>query len=77
MGQVVWAVEKEQAVSLHDVLFNRTSLGLFGIQQQEVEKVAQLMRECLEWSNQEHHKQLQMVQQKLVNTQAALSAHRH
>ena len=77
MGQVVWAIEKEQAVSLNDVLFNRTSLGLFGIQQQEVEKVAQLMRECLEWSNQEYEKQLQTVQQKLTNTQAALSAHRH
>ena len=77
MGQVVWAVEQEQAVSLNDVLFNRTSLGLMGIQQQEVEKVAQLMRECLEWSDQEYQKQLQTVQQKLANTQAALSAHRH
>jgi len=76
-GQIIWAVEQEQALTLNDVLFNRTSLGLLGIDQAAVKKVAQIMRELLGWSELEEQQQIQLVQQKLTNTRAALDGHHH
>lgn len=77
VGQVVWAVEQEQAVSLNDVLFHRTSLGLLGIDRDAIDTVAQSMGELLGWTDDEQQRQMQTVQQKLANTRAALDGHRH
>ena len=50
LGQVAWAVEKEFALHLDDVLLRRTSLGLLGISTGELTIVADLMAKLLSWS---------------------------
>lgn len=71
-GQVVWAIEHEQAVTLNDVVFNRTSLGLLGIDEKSVHKIAALMAEHLNWSQETQKQQLTQVLTRLRETQAAL-----
>ena len=71
-GQVVWAIEQEQAVTLNDVVFNRTSLGLLGIDKESVHKIAALMAEHLNWSQETQQQQLTQVLTRLRETQAAL-----
>ena len=77
VGQIVWAVEHEQTLTVNDLLFNRTSLGLLGVEQNTVNKVTKLMGKLLGWSEQEQLQQARTVQQKLANTRAALDGHDH
>lgn len=72
LGQVVWAVEHEQTVSLHDMLFHRCSLGLLGIQKPEVERVARHMQTLLGWDQNETEQQLSCVTHRLSATQNAI-----
>ena len=58
LGQVHWAVIHEQAVLLNDVLFGRTSIGLLGITDDEIHKVANLMAKLLNWDT--HYKEQQI-----------------
>ncbi len=71
-GQVVWAVENEQALKLDDVLFNRTSLGLLGIQDSEVVEVANLMARLLGWADQHLATEIEAVRNRLQATHKAL-----
>ena len=72
-GQVIWAVEQEQTVTLNDLLFHRTSLGLLGIDNPTVHKVAHFMRKLLGWSDDETEQQIDAVLDKLTITRAALN----
>lgn len=72
LGQVVWAIEEEQCWSLNDILFNRTSLGLLGIQEPELRAVAKLMAEHLNWSNDVLNQQINSVTTRLNQTKTAL-----
>jgi len=72
MGQVVWAIEKEQALTLDDVIFGRTSLGLFGIQAHELLGVVELMAQHLNWNQDEQARQLAVTSARLDKTQAAI-----
>lgn len=74
LGQVVWGIEREQAVTLDDVIFGRTSLGLLGISSDELRAVSKLMAEHLEWSQAEMEKQLDSTQKRLDKTQTAIRA---
>ncbi len=74
LGQVVWAVEREQTVTLYDMLFHRCSLGLLGIQKPAVEIVANLMRTLLDWDQPETEQQLNRVMQRLSATQNAIQS---
>lgn len=71
-GQVVWAIDEEQCWSLNDVLFNRTSLGLLGIQESELTAVARVMAEKLHWSDDELRQQIDSVTARLNHIQSAL-----
>ena len=65
MGQVAWAIEREMAQTLDDVLFRRTSLGLLGISEKEVEKVAKLMANYLEWDEKQMKHQIAIALDKI------------
>lgn len=71
-GQVVWAVEHEQALTLDDVLFNRTSLGLLGIQDSELVSVANLMAQSSAWRDDRLAQEIETVRSKLQNTHQVL-----
>ncbi len=73
MGQVVWAIEQEQALTLDDVIFGRTSLGLLGIQINELQHVAELMARHLNWNQDEQARQLALTSARLDKTQAAIN----
>ncbi len=72
-GQVVWAIEKEQAVMLDDVVFGRTSLGLLGLQMDELSGIATLMADQLGWSTDELERQLRATLSRMNKTQAAIN----
>jgi len=72
MGQVVWAVENEQTFTLNDMLFNRSSVGLLGIKEEEVSKVALIMAKHLAWSESQLMEQENTVVARLKRTKAAL-----
>lgn len=72
-GQVIWAVEHEQALTLDDILYRRTSLGLLGIQPGEVEAIADLMAARLGWAAEEHQEQLSRSQARLARTRQAIT----
>ena len=74
LGQVVWAIEQEQAVSLEDVLYRRTSLALLGISDAELERIATLMATHLDWSDDECSKPLAISRRRLFNMRQAISA---
>jgi len=74
-GQVVWAVEHEQTLNLNDMLFNRSSLGLLGIEEAQVQHVAKLMAAHLGWTIEEQQRQIDQVLYRLNETQAALRGH--
>jgi len=61
LGQVYWAVSHEMALSLSDVLFRRTSVGLLGIQAKEVEQVAQIMAPLLKWNKEKTQQEIDTV----------------
>ena len=69
---MVWAIRKEQAISLNDMLFNRCSLGLLGIEEAQVKKVAELMALHLNWSVEQQREQENQVMTRLADTKAAL-----
>lgn len=50
LGQVMWAIDKELAIHLDDVLLRRTSLGLLGITDDALKHVAEIMARRLLWS---------------------------
>lgn len=72
-GQVVWAIEKEQAMMLDDVVFGRTSLGLLGLQMDELSGIATLMADQLGWSTDELERQLKATSSRMNKTQAAIN----
>ena len=74
LGQVVWAIEQEQAVTLADVLFRRTSVGFLGIKQNEVSDIAALMATELSWSAEHLAKQLDECMTMLQSTRNALDS---
>ena len=73
MGQVVWAIEKEQALTLDDVVFGRTSLGLLGLQTNELSAIAELMAKHLAWPAAELARQLNVTSTRLQKTQTAIN----
>jgi glycerol-3-phosphate dehydrogenase len=50
MAQVVWALTREQAQSIEDIIFRRTSVGLLGLSQGDVEKIAKVCADYSNWS---------------------------
>ena len=72
-GQVVWAIDREQAVTLNDVVFGRTSLGLLGLQMDELSAIAALMATQLGWSADELERQLKATSTRMNKTQAAIN----
>lgn len=72
-GQVIWAIEQEQAVALSDVVYGRTSLGLLGISKDELSKICELMAKKLEWSSQQQQQQFNQTLSRLEKTQAAIN----
>jgi glycerol-3-phosphate dehydrogenase len=73
IGQVVWAIVNEQAVTLNDVVFGRTSLGLLGLQAEELLAIAGVMAAQLFWSKQELERQLKVTSTRMNKTQAAIN----
>lgn len=59
LGQVAWAVDREMAIQLDDVLLRRTSLGLLGISEKQITTVATLMASKLAWSQEHLEAQIQ------------------
>ena len=58
LGQVQWAVIHEQAMQLNDVLFGRTSVGLLGITNDEIIRIANLMAKLLNWNDRDKEQQI-------------------
>ena len=73
IGQITWAIEYEQAYTLNDVIFGRTSLGLLGIHPRELSNVASLMAEQLAWSDKELDHNLAACSARLDRIQIAIS----
>lgn len=61
LGQVAWAVEHEMAINLNDILYQRTSIGHFGISNSDIQTVAGLMGELLNWNNEELNRQITQI----------------
>ena len=74
LGQVSWAVEHEQAMTLEDVLFRRTSLGFFRISEAELRRVAALMATKLNWSPEQLDEQVRGNLARLQKTRDTLDA---
>ncbi|GAA6139115.1 glycerol-3-phosphate dehydrogenase/oxidase [Arenicella sp. 4NH20-0111] len=72
LGQVTWAITHEQALTLDDVLYGRTSLGLLGIHADELLPIADTMAELLRWSEQERKQQLERSVKRLLSTDKAI-----
>lgn len=72
-GQVVWAVDHEQAMTLDDILYGRTSLGLLGVNHAELAFMADLMAERLEWNKEERAHHLQTSAARLERTKIAIA----
>ncbi|MFT5574322.1 MAG: glycerol-3-phosphate dehydrogenase [Cryomorphaceae bacterium] len=72
LGQVHWAVINEQALRLDDVLFNRTSLGLLGITDEAIVKIAKQMAIDLSWSEDFTEQEIELVLKKIKDTKRAL-----
>lgn len=67
LAQAVLAVRDEQALTLEDVLFRRTSVGFFNMSHDEIATVAKYVAAELGWSAQETHSQ---VEQLVARTQS-------
>lgn len=50
-AQIIWAIRHEQAETLEDILFRRTSLGFFGISEAEVKTIAKFAQQEAQWSD--------------------------
>ncbi len=62
-GEIAWAVEKEMACTLEDVVFARTGLGTIGYPGEEVlHAVAAIMQNMLHWTEAERQEQLDRVE---------------
>ena len=72
MGQVVWAIEHEQALTLDDILYRRTSLGLLGITVDETASIAAVMAGHLGWTPETQQKQLDGTLARLKATRDAI-----
>ena len=72
-GQIVWAIEHEQALTLDDFVFGRSSLGLLGITDRELIDVAELMAKTLNWSDAEIEEQIALTSSRFEKTQAAIN----
>lgn len=66
LAQVVYAVRKEMAVHLLDVLQRRTGLGTLGLpDSQKLEKIAETMASELGWSGEQTSRELELAKKKL------------
>lgn len=74
LGQIKWAIDREQAICLRDVLIGRTSLQLLGISDQEIEKIAQFMARELKWEDYFFQQQLNLALQEQKHIQRSLDA---
>ncbi len=74
-GQIVWAIEREQALKLDDVLYGRTSLALLGISADEVRRVADIMANHLNWDASKKQTELESSLSRMAKTQAAIESH--
>ncbi len=74
LGQIKWAIDHEQAYLLNDVLFGRTSLGLLGISDNEIETIALFMAKELSWSDDFLQQQLQGALQQQQEIKESLDA---
>jgi len=72
MGQVVWAIEQEQAINLEDVLFRRTSIGFLGLDDAAIKRTAALMAVSLNWNEEKLNQQVAGNQKRLAHTKQAL-----
>ena len=74
-AQVAWAIENEQAKTLSDVIFRRTSVGFFGINETELVNVANMMSSALSWSGERTQSEIDNNMKQLRSiTNALLSA---
>lgn len=73
MGQVAWAIDHEQALTVSDILYRRTSLALLGMTQDEAGKVADLMAAILGWGKVTRDQQLSECTARMAQTQAAIA----
>ncbi|MEL6640189.1 MAG: glycerol-3-phosphate dehydrogenase/oxidase [Pseudomonadota bacterium] len=73
MGQIVWAIDHEQALTVSDILYRRTSLALLGMTQDEAGKVADLMAERLGWGDVTKTQQLSECTARMAHTRAAIA----
>jgi len=71
-GQIIWAIDHEQAVTLEDVIYRRTSLAFLGLTNSELTGVAEFMAERLGWSEQELKEQINQNIARLDKTKTAL-----
>ncbi len=74
LGQASWAIENEQAKTLSDVIFRRTSVGLLGISPEELRRVAELMANNLAWSTEKTQSEIDVNQGRLNKTKDTLAA---
>ena len=73
-AQVTWAIKNEQAKTLSDVIFRRTSVGLLGISEAEIINVAKMMSTQLSWSSEQLKSEIAKNLKILSNTDNALAA---
>lgn len=73
LGQAAWAIEHEMALTLNDVLFRRTSIGLLGITENEVANVAKLMANYLQWNSKQTKHQINAAMEKINMVKSASS----
>lgn len=74
VAQLVFALEQEQAQTLEDLLFRRTSVGFFGISDNEIESVASLVAKHLDWPEDYKQSQLSEIKNRLLSTKQVLSS---
>ena len=72
LGQVAWAIEKEQALTIDDVLYRRTSLGLLGLPSQSLGAIADLMATELTWDEARKQDELRHSLDRLNRTRSAI-----
>ncbi len=72
LGQVVWAVEQEHALTLDDFIYGRSSLAMLGIKPTELNVISEQMASSLVWNSEQKRSFLHQSQARLEKTQQAI-----
>ncbi len=73
-AQILYAVQYEQARTLMDVLFRRTSVGLFPITHDEVHAAGQIMARAMSWNSAESDRQVDAVMARIQHVRKNIDA---